>query len=417
MPQVKPGTAKIYKALLKSKSNGAELEISPQIRNISIFENLYDPTMFCEILVEDSIDLWSTFPINGEETLELSYKTFGVDDVSVYKFDIFRMKDKKDETTDKTSIYVLQGISSESITAATLGKINTAFNDPIETIISTLLRKYIKTDKFLHVEKTKGLAPITIPNLYAFQAIDFLKNRAVSAEVPNSSFVFYENQHGFHFRTIESLLYTKRNDIGSKVFTYDMSSIFPDKEEQTRMFRTIIVLEKKDIVNTVNNITGGITNVVKNFDVITKQVEPVAFNFMKNASQIIASDQMATPFNTQEFLGNFMKVSKQAQTIFNVKDSSLQSDLLPVAMGNKIAYNKLFSTFNIEVLVYGDSTLTVGETLKLNTQQNSGTTGRKGSESKISGTYLITGLRHLITPNPSPVHYTAMNLQKMGFAL
>lgn len=417
MPQVKPGTAKIYKALLKSKSNGAELEISPQIRNISIFENLYDPTMFCEILVEDSIDLWSTFPINGEETLELSYKTFGVDDVSVYKFDIFRMKDKKDETTDKTSIYVLQGISSESITAATLGKINTAFNDPIETIISTLLRKYIKTDKFLHVEKTKGLAPITIPNLYAFQAIDFLKNRAVSAEVPNSSFVFYENQHGFHFRTIESLLYTKRNDIGSKVFTYDMSSIFPDKEEQTRMFRTIIVLEKKDIVNTVNNIAGGITNVVKNFDVITKQVEPVAFNFMKNASQIIASDQMATPFNTQEFLGNFMKVSKQAQTIFNVKDSSLQSDLLPVAMGNKIAYNKLFSTFNIEVLVYGDSTLTVGETLKLNTQENSGTTGRKGSESKISGTYLITGLRHLITPNPSPVHYTAMNLQKMGFAL
>ena len=417
MPQVKPGTAKIYKALLKSKSNGAELEISPQIRNISIFENLYDPTMFCEILVEDSIDLWSTFPINGEETLELSYKTFGVDDMSIYKFDIFRMKDKKDETTDKTSIYVLQGISSESITAATLGKINTSFEAPIETIISTLLRKYIKTDKFLHVEKTKGLAPITIPNLYAFQAIDFLKNRAVSAEVPNSSFVFYENQHGFHFRTIESLLYTKRNDIGSKVFTYDMSSIFPDKEEQTRMFRTIIVLEKKDIVNTVNNITGGITNVVKNFDVITKQVEPVAFNFMKNASQIIASDQMATPFNTQEFLGNFMKVSKQAQTIFNVKDSSLQSDLLPVAMGNKIAYNKLFSTFNIEVLVYGDSTLTVGETLKLNTQQNSGTTGRKGSESKISGTYLITGLRHLITPNPSPVHYTAMNLQKMGFAL
>lgn len=417
MPQVKPGTAKIYKALLKSKSNGAELEISPQIRNISIFENLYDPTMFCEILVEDSIDLWSTFPINGEETLELSYKTFGVDDMSIYKFDIFRMKDKKDETTDKTSIYVLQGISSESITAATLGKINTSFEAPIETIISTLLRKYIKTDKFLHVEKTKGLAPITIPNLYAFQAIDFLKNRAVSAEVPNSSFVFYENQHGFHFRTIESLLYTKRNDIGSKVFTYDMSSIFPDKEEQTRMFRTIIVLEKKDIVNTVNNIAGGITNVVKNFDVITKQVEPVAFNFMKNASQIIASDQMATPFNTQEFLGNFMKVSKQAQTIFNVKDSSLQSDLLPVAMGNKIAYNKLFSTFNIEVLVYGDSTLTVGETLKLNTQENSGTTGRKGSESKISGTYLITGLRHLITPNPSPVHYTAMNLQKMGFAL
>ena len=417
MPQVKPGTAKIYKALLKSKSNGAELEISPQIRNISIFENLYDPTMFCEILVEDSIDLWSTFPINGEETLELSYKTFGVDDMSIYKFDIFRMKDKKDETTDKTSIYVLQGISSESITAATLGKINTSFEAPIETIISTLLRKYIKTDKFLHVEKTKGLAPITIPNLYAFQAIDFLKNRAVSAEVPNSSFVFYENQHGFHFRTIESLLYTKRNDIGSKVFTYDMSSIFPDKEEQTRMFRTIIVLEKKDIVNTVNNIAGGITNVVKNFDVITKQVEPVAFNFMKNASQIIASDQMATPFNTQEFLGNFMKVSKQAQTIFNVRDSSLQSDLLPVAMGNKIAYNKLFSTFNIEVLVYGDSTLTVGETLKLNTQENSGTTGRKGSESKISGTYLITGLRHLITPNPSPVHYTAMNLQKMGFAL
>jgi hypothetical protein len=412
MPQVLPGNVKFYKALLKSKANGAQLDISPQLKNISIFENLYTPTVFCEMLVEDGIDLWSTFPINGEETIEISYKTFGVDDITTYKFDVFKMKDKKDETTDKTSIYLLQGVSSESITAATVGKINTYFKLPVEDIVSELLGRYIKTNKNVFTEKTKGLVPITIPNLYAFQAIDFLKNRAVSAEVPNSSYVFYENQYGFHFRTIESLLYTKR---GSKEFTYDNSSLFSDKNEKARMFRNIIVLEKNNIANPVNNLQGAVTNVVENFDIISKKVDKVVFDFTKKASQIVASDKLATPFNTQEFFTEFKNVSKKATTFFNVQDTSLVSDLLPQSLGNRIAYNLLFSTFSIDILVYGDSTLTVGETLKLKTQDNSGMTGRKGDEAKISGTYLITGLRHLITPNPNPVHYTAMRLQKMGF--
>jgi len=72
--QFTPGNVKIYKAEL-SNDSGAALDITPQIKNLSIFESVYDPTVFCEVLMEDSIDLWRTFPINGEETLEVLFKT------------------------------------------------------------------------------------------------------------------------------------------------------------------------------------------------------------------------------------------------------------------------------------------------------------------------------------------------------
>jgi len=417
MPQITPGSVKIYTVLLRGKNNGAELDITPQVKNISVYENLYDPTIFCELLIEDSIDLWKTFPINGEETVEISYKTIGVDDITTYKFDVFKMKDKKDQTTDKTSIYILQCVSRESIFAAQVGKISTYYELPIEEIITKILSEYLKTDKQLFVEKTKGLTPVSIPNLYCFQAIDFLKERAVSAEVPNSSFVFYENQYGFHFRTIESLLYTKRNDIGSKEFTYDNSVLMNDKEKTARAFRNIIALNKNNLANLTNNLGGGYNNVTENFDIVTKQVEKFEFNFTEKASQIIASDKIATPYNTQEFFADLKQTTKKAKTFFGTKDSSQKSDLLPQSIGNKHAFMTMFDSLDIDILVYGDSTLTIGEPVKIKTVNNTGTTGRKTEEAKIAGNYLITGLRHLISPGPGAIHYTAMKLQKMGFSL
>lgn len=417
MQQMTPGSVKIYEALLTGKTNGAQVDITPQIVNFSIYESLYTPTIFCELLMEDAIDLWKNFPINGEEQIRLSFKSPGVDDVTTYEFDVFRVKDKQDNTTDKISIYILQCVSTESITAAKVGRVNVSYETSIEDIIGNLLKKTLNTNKNIFVEKTKGLVPILIPNLYTFQAIEFLKQRAVSAEVPNSSFVFFENQYGFSFRTIESLLFTKRDAVGSKEFTYDNTPIMADKNKQSNSYRNIIVLNKNNIADTTNNLNGGYANAVESFDIITKQTERVEYDFTKQASQVIASDKLATPFNTQEFFTDLKQTSKKVTTLFSSKDSSLKSDLRSLSLGKKMAYSKLFNNIDIDVLVYGDSTLTVGEPLKINTLNNSGMTGRNTDEAKISGTYLISSLRHLISPQSGAVYYTAMKLQKMGYSL
>ncbi len=415
--QFTPGNVKLYKAQLTNLS-GTFLDITPQIKSVSIFENMDSPTIYCEVLMEDSIDLLRTFPIVGEEHLEISYKTPSIDDITTYKFRVFKVKNKVDQTNSKTSIYVLECVSEETVTAITVGKINAAYQEPFESIITQLLTRQLKTTKQIYVEKTKGIVDVTIPNLYSFQAIDFLKQRAVSAEVPNSSYKFYENQNGFHFRTIESLLYTKRNDIGSKEFVYDNSTTMPNRDLSAGAYRNIIVLDKQNLIDSIRNIgTGSYRNVTETFDMITKQVDRTEFDFTKSTNQFISSDAVSTPFNTQLFFSDLQNNIKKAKTFFGVRDSSQTTNPLPDSIGKRNAYNSMFATININVLVYGDSSLTVGETLKLNTKNTKGTTERNTDESKLSGTYLITGLRHLISPGAGATHYTAMILQKMGFSV
>ena len=414
--QFTPSNVKIYSAELTNRL-GTTLDILPQIKNISIFESIEDPTVFCEVLMEDSIDLWRTFPLNGEEMLSVAFKTPSVDDITSFKFKVFKVKDKVDRVNNKTSTYVMECVSVESIDAISVGKLNESFNDPIENIITYILTKRLNTTKNVFVEKTKGIVPIAIPNLYAFQAINFLKNRAVSADVPNSSYKFYENQHGFHFRTIESLLYTKRNDVGSKEFTYDNSPTITNKDVSARSFRNIVVLNKDNIADSFTNVAkGGYKNVTENFDLITKQTNRVVVDFAKQTNQFISSDKISAPFNSQMFFSDLNDKNLKPKTFFGVKDSSQTTNLTPDVVGRKNAYESLFGTVGISVLVYGDSSLTVGETLKLNVPSQKGTTDRGADEAKLAGTYLITGLRHLISPGGQATHYTAMKLQKMGYS-
>ena len=222
----------------------------------------------------------------------------------------------------------MECVSVESIDAISVGKLNESFNDPIENIITYILTKRLNTTKNVFVEKTKGIVPIAIPNLYAFQAINFLKNRAVSADVPNSSYKFYENQHGFHFRTIESLLYTKRNDVGSKEFTYDNSPTITNKDVSARSFQNIVVLNKDNIADSFTNVAkGGYKNVTENFDLITKQTNRVVVDFAKQTNQFISSDKISAPFNSQMFFSDLNDKNLKPKTFFGVKDSSQTTNL------------------------------------------------------------------------------------------
>ena len=415
--QVNPGDVKIYKIVLLSKNDQATLDITFQVKNISIYESIYSPTVFCELLCQDGIDLVGTFPIIGEEFLEISFKTPGVDDIVTYKFETFKVRDKSDLTNNNMSTYVIEAASAESVKNIKMGKLNTAYTDTITNIVSDLLVNQVETKKPVYVEKTKGISTITIPNLYRLQAIDFLRNRAVSAEVPNSSFVFYENQRGFHFRTIESLLYSQRDDYGWKEFVYDNSSTMEDKRVSAQKYRNIIVLQKNNIVDSLKNAaTGAYKNVVEAFDIITKQVVKTEFDFTKAASQVLASDKTATPFNTQSFFSEFKQLNEKPKTMFVPSDSSKPNEFLPENIGFKHAFNSLFGNISNNVLVYGDSTLTVGETIKLSTTDITAMSGNTTEEQRISGMYIITSLRHLITPGPEGNHYVAMQIQKMGYS-
>ena len=414
--QANPGSIKIYETKLSGPSNGTELDIFPQIAMVSIYESMFTPTISCELLIEDGIDLHKNFPIIGEEKFKISFKTVGIDNIVTMDFDIYETELKKDVPEKKISTYILKAVSPETLVAIKKGQVSNSYNEPIHEIIEDIMRTFVGTNKPIMIERTKGVDKIILPSLYLFQAIEYLKGRAVSAETKNSSFVFYENQHGFHFRTIESLLLTKRDDYGSKEYTYDNSPAMYIKEAAGSKFRNIIVLNKHNVVSTISNMYAGYRNSVNAFDIITKQFERTAFDFTKKANEFISSDKTTTLKNSFKFFADLKnQIDAKGKQVFIPKDSTKTSEFLSTSLGSKIAFSAMFGdSIMLEVLVYGDSSLTVGETIKINTKNNVGTTGRPTDEAKLSGMYLIAALRHMISPGADPLHHTAMKLVKMG---
>jgi hypothetical protein len=414
-----PGDVKIYKVELINNLKNTKIDIRPQVDHISIFENIDTPTISCEIIVSDGINLWKNFPIVGEEYIEISFKTPFIEDFVVYNFRVFNITDKKEDPVSNISVYVLNCISEETTKAITIGKINKAFQKSHSDIVVEILNNIVGTNKKIYTEKTKGVVTTIVPNLYPFQAIDFLKQQSISNEVPFSSYKFYENQEGFHFRTLESLMYTKRdNTVGSKIFTYDNAATQSDPAKKAFGYRSIISINRNVVADTFNNIgSGALNNITKSFDIITKQTSSVVTNFKQTADQFIGTDKISTPFNTQGMFNEINSLAKKAKTIFNMKDISERQEFAPENVGRKLSYNQLFNSVVIDIFVHGDSSLTVGDLVELDIIERKGTTDRSEKEQRLSGKFVVCGLRHLIGIGAAPQHRVAMRLQKMGLSI
>ena len=65
----------------------------------------------------------------------------------------------------------------------------------IDEIVTKILKgkNYLGTNKSINIEKTKNLRQYVFPNLTPFQAINLMKEEAVSKGESAPYFVFFEN--------------------------------------------------------------------------------------------------------------------------------------------------------------------------------------------------------------------------------
>ena len=83
------GDVKLVKATLQNGSKSVSVGITGQLISLSIFEDIEQPTLYCELTMIDSINLVQDFPIIGEETLEVSYYTPGRSKPTKLSFSIY----------------------------------------------------------------------------------------------------------------------------------------------------------------------------------------------------------------------------------------------------------------------------------------------------------------------------------------
>jgi len=209
-----PGEYKIGQSVLLIKTAGKSYEaidIKSFCSSMSIFQSIDEPFMFGTLTVIDPIDMYSRFPIMGNELLSFKVRTpfTGVvsskDEINSDEllFTVYKISNKV-RVSASAQTYTLHFISYEGL-RNTRNRISKAYDGRYSDAVIDICKRYLKTTKNINYDRTRGTHKIVIPYYRPIDAIDMISERSLGDDVFGGSYYFYETPEGFNFRTIDSM--------------------------------------------------------------------------------------------------------------------------------------------------------------------------------------------------------------------
>lgn len=383
------------------------LEISPYVARMDIFESILAPTIIAEIIVSDSTGLFSATSLTEEEVC-VSFSTYDDTAPLHYRFKVVEVSPVLRAKNDDSISYVLTCMSEELVKSTNLKKPFVRQNIEAEKVVIHMLEKELDTKKDISVEKTQGLHTISSKES-PFDIIENARNAAISSEFKGSAFVFFENQFGFHFKSIENLIKNGLNRIGDKFFTHTpLAGVDPNGNT----WRNIIGL--KVIQNSNQNVAmavGGYRNKVKRFNIVTGKIE-LFENDAGNMEFVSLNEGSITvsPDVLQEKEGDV------GGNIMNLYYEEQEKNFLAEKLNNLPYYLSHFLSVICHITIYGDTTITVGDVITCKIPEMSGITHKSGQPDDpiLSGNYLVCKLRHILTFGETPKYFQSLEIVKDG---
>lgn len=410
---VEPGDVYIKRLEISNKARNATLNPMDQLLGVDIWEDMTKPTMYATFMFSDNIDMIGKFPIIGEETITVEIQTPGINKPTKFVFRSFEVTNLQKDPNGKGMTYVVRCVSVEHMYNSSQ-LIKESMDDITSNMVPNILNHYLNSTKPFVADTAKGIQKIAFPKMNPLQAIDMLRQRSVSKEYPASAYVFFENQSGFSFKTIEGIIKDNKPNIGSRVFNAQQN-VMGSKDAQADAFRTILdyqVLGKGD--GNLKTAMGVFKAVTKSFDMNTKEFGSIDFNLKQvfGKFQTPSTGNKAQIPNSDSFIADFGSgIPKQ---YFTPKDTTRPDTFIDTSIAIRNSFAVMMNSDMTRVMIHGDTGLKVGDLVTLNLPEASGTTEKKKNDKMTSGNYLIVRLRHMVTPSTKSKHKIVFDCVKMG---
>ena len=237
---------------IETGSGANMLDLTTSVwHELNFYEDIYSPIVSGDITLTDTVGLIESFPIIGEEILDVSFSTAGAalpptagpgttstppaseaPKQVMNRFRVYKV-DPPVQVTDNSRTIKLYFVTDNQFTNL-LSKVrkiyptkqnipNTRTSDEVRPYTLADMARDIFYDFFIGkkkplkqpatrkpflVEPTRYKSEIVIPNWNPFKAISFLASKAVAAnqEAKGANFVFYQTLQGFRFVSIETLM-------------------------------------------------------------------------------------------------------------------------------------------------------------------------------------------------------------------
>lgn len=388
-----------------------KLNIYNFVQTIDVFESLENYTLQAEIYVQEGIDLLNNFPLGGEEYIEFAIQTPGRKELK-YRFFVESIIGATTNEAGLMRSYKLRCCTEDflvnAFTLFTKRYTGMDYSDAINEVITVDLQ----SDKSVAIESTKGKFDYVVNSVRPFQVIDLLTERAVSSDNKSSLFFFYEDSDQYNFVTFEKLIKDRKAGVKEKEFYYDVSNKGADNAKAVNA-RNILSYQINSIGSSVDKVKrGSLRKQVREFDISTG-------DYFLVQEYNNASDHMQFEKTDGSYDHNSAKYNEFATTMPAVISMTVKDGLRPEMEHNRNLHFKgpfadKLAQNAVNIRVYGDTNMLVGDMIYLSLPEASGATEDRQEQEIYSGNYIIKDLRHHIRLNEQNrfQHFMVMDVRK-----
>lgn len=380
-------------------AKGFYQDVSAQVLNIQVYEDLFSPFMSGSLILKDSLDLVNLFPFIGEEYLELELSTPSIEKYSIKgKYYIYKMSNRE-MTGDKSVVYQLHFISVEAIVDLNK-KVSRVFAGDISKLIEPFIKNKtygLESDKNISIEDTSNNLKYISNYWTPVQNIMYLVFSAVNKN-KSPNYVFFENRDGFYFISLESLY---SNPVVYQNFVYDKYTRddLPGGGSARNIekdYNRIIEISMPTVFDYMDRIRSGMLSSRQiSYDITKKTYSDKNYTMFQRFEQQkhlnkfpINSDSSTFRANSKiinlpKNFGNFNGFGDVTQS----KSNQERTSLMKLAEANKI---------NITVL--GRCDYTVGQKINLDLKRIEPLSSIDGdtTDKMFSGNYIIAAINHYV---------------------
>ena len=424
---------------IKSYDGSKNIDIRALVSNFTITESMNMSSVRGHLLILESFDILTKFPLVGEELLEIVYTDF-FDNTRTETYCIYAIDSisRVNESSPNLVSYNIHFVSPGKF-LSDKHRIEKAFNNnltgygTISFFVKQVYDQYLKSDynkKTCIIEPTYGDVSIVVPSLTPEQTIHFFSRRSFSAESTSQSFRFFENRDNFYFITNEKLLELAKNGVGYgpglidpnlanklnikttpiPIFTQSwMANVGP--EAQSSLMSEFIYFDLNGVANnTLDNMDRGRYR--------RKTIELDILNGIIAESDYDSANEIQFPeHNTNEFIeDNLNKPTKK----YVVKDystpsnsgSGLRTDTHYSTLYNKKpGYFVNFDKNKIKCTIYGRNSIVAGSVLDVQIFKTS-VVESLDIDQKRSGRFIIDTVNNIFDKG---VYTQELILSREGF--
>jgi len=391
-----------------------KLNIYPQVVGIEIYESLANYTITADIHIAEGLDLINNFPLGGEEFVELTIQTPERKSIT-YKFFVESITDSKTNEISNQRSYILRCVTEDYLKNSFTVFTKRYANMPYSHAVSQVITQDLGSSIGINIEETKGTFDFMVNRVRPFQVIDLLCERAVSDKFKSSVFFFYQDNESYHFTTLEKLIddrmiQAENNDLTFVADTANQA----EKYEDVVNVRNILSYNTIQQGSSVEKVKSGAMRIqVREFDVKTgtyftkyEYVNTTDFKQYKEIDEGNKFDLNSDAYN------NFV-TKKPGVTVMTVRDSTRPANKHNENIHLKRPYIDRLGQYTVNIKVYGDTSIRVGDVIKLDIPEVTGATG-KSKQQIYSENYIIFELKHTLGQNETGnfVHTMSFHLKK-----